>query len=116
MHSRVSTAVLLGWIFMLIAGTLPVAAGEEIEGTVASTKLTRCEMKPGTCEGSLVLERKERGKAAPVTIRVPKGTAIKKGSDHLFLPGLKGQSVAISFTTEKGERVAKSIEVKTDRP
>jgi hypothetical protein len=47
---------------------------------------------------------------------VRKGTAIKKGTDHLFLPGLKGQPVVISFVTEKSERVARSIEVKTGKP
>lgn len=73
-------------------------------------------MKPGTCEGSLVLETGEAGQTAQVTITVPKGTAIKKGPDHLFLPGLKGQLVVIGFVTEKGERVAQSIEVRTGKP
>ena len=107
-----------GWVLvallLLLAG--PARAQERIEGTVASTKLTRCEMKPGTCEGSLVLETREAGTPAQVTITVPKGTAIKKGNDHLFLPGLKGQPVVISFVTEKGERVARSIEVRTGKP
>ena len=89
------------------------AAQQRIEGTVTSAKLDKCDMKPGTCEGSLVLDTQEGGKPTQVTIKVPKGTAIKKGGDHLFLPGVKGQPVVISYVTEKGERVAKSIEVKT---
>jgi hypothetical protein len=103
-------------VALLLLLAVPARAQERIEGTVASTKLTRCEMKPGTCEGSLVLETREAGKPAQVTIEVRKGTAIKKGTDHLFLPALKGQPVVISFVTEKGERVARSIEVRTGKP
>ena len=78
--------------------------------------MTKCDMKPGTCEGSLVLDTKEGGKPTQVTIKVPKGTTIKKGGDHLFLPGVNGQPVVISYVTEKGEKVAKSIEVNASRP
>lgn len=113
MHRRVATGVSLAWMLVLVAGTLPVSAEEKIEGSVVSTTLTSCEFKPGTCEGSLVLDTQEGGKPTQITINVPKGTAIKKGGDHLFLPGVKGQPVVISYVTEKGERVAKSIEVKT---
>lgn len=95
-----------------------VSAGlgqQQIEGTVVSTKLTACDFKPGTCEGSLVLET--RG-APPgqVTIKVPKGTQIKQGDGHLFLPGTKGRVVAITYVENKGEKVAKSIEVKSAKP
>jgi hypothetical protein len=78
-----------------------------------STKLTACDFKPGTCEGTAVLERNASGKAEQVTIRVPKGTPIKQGNDHLFLPGLKGRLVAVTYVEDKGEKVAKSIEVKS---
>jgi hypothetical protein len=71
-------------------------------------------MKPGTCEGTLVLDTK--GKDGKVTVKVPKGTQIKKGNDHLFLPGLKGNQVAIAYSSDKGTRVARSIEVKSAKP
>lgn len=90
------------------------AAEERIEGTVVSTTLTSCDFKPGTCEGSLILDTK--GKDGQVTVKVPKGTQIKKGSDHVFLPGLKGSQVAIAYVNDKGARVAKSIEVKSAKP
>lgn len=70
--------------------------------------LTKCEFKPGTCEGSLVLD----SGGTPVTIKVPQGTAIKKGNDHLFLPGIKGQVVTVSYNEDKGEKIARSIDVK----
>lgn len=95
--------------------SLPVEAAEErIEGTVVSTTMTSCDFKPGTCEGSLVLDTK--GKDGQVTVKVPKGTQIKKGSDHVFLPGLKGSQVAIAYANEKGQRVAKAIEVRSAKP
>lgn len=89
------------------------AADPRIEGTVTGTTLTKCEFKPGTCEGSLVLEEKAGAKPTPVTIKVTKGTTITKGTDHLFLPGLKGSLVTVTYVEEKGEKVAKAIEVKT---
>lgn len=103
---------------LLIALPSPAveAAEERIGGIVVSTTLTSCDFKPGTCEGSLVLERKDGGKPNPVTVKVPKGTAIKKGNDHLFLPGLKGQTIAVTYAEDKGEKVAKAIEVKPAKP
>jgi ribulose 1,5-bisphosphate synthetase/thiazole synthase len=97
-----------------LAPVAVVDAEERIEGTVVSTTLTSCEFKPGTCEGSLVLDTK--GKDGQVTVKVPKGTPIKKGNDPVFLPGLKGSQVAIAYTSDKGQRMATSIEVKSAKP
>jgi len=115
MKRLVGIAGLLMALALLVVAPSAVAQ-DRVEGTVASATLTKCDMKPGTCEGSLVLDTRAGGKRAQVTIKVPKGTTIKKGPDHLFLPGVKGQPVAISYVTEKGERVARSIEVKTGKP
>jgi hypothetical protein len=112
-----NTIAFIGALIGLLVGwTSPAAqaAEERIEGTVVSTKLTACDFKPGTCEGSLVLDTKS--KDGQVTVKVPKGTQIKKGTDHLFLPALKGSQVAIGYVNDKGERVAKSIEVKSAKP
>ena len=51
-----------------------------------------------------------------VTIKVPKGTQIKQGDGHLFLPGTKGRVVAVTYVEDKGEKVAKSVEVKSAKP
>jgi hypothetical protein len=104
------TVALTGLLFAL-APPLVEAAEERIEGTVVTTTLTACDLKPGTCEGSLVLDTK--GKDRQVTVKVPKGTQIKKGNDHMFLPGLKGSRVTIAYVNDKGARVAKSIEVRS---
>ena len=89
---------------LLLAGASPVleAAEARIEGTVVSATLTACDFKPGTCEGSLLLDTK--GKDGTVTVKVPKGTAIKRGKEHLFLPGLKGNTVAVTYSEDKATR------------
>ncbi len=102
-------------VLTLFAAVSSVLAQQQIEGTVVSTKLTACDFKPGMCEGTLVLDTKG-ATAGQVTIKVPKGTLIKQGDDHLFLPGTKGRVVAITYVENKGEKVAKSIEVKPAKP
>jgi hypothetical protein len=109
-------ALIVALVALLFAPASPAveAAEERVEGTVVSTTLTACDFKPGTCEGSLVLDTK--GKDGQVTVKVPKGTQIKKGNDHMFLPGLQGSQVTIAYVNDKGARVAKSIEVKLAKP
>ena len=97
MKALTSIVALTGVLFALASPAVE-AAEERIEGTVVSTVLTACDMKPGTCEGSLVLDTK--GKDGQVPVKVPKGTQIKKGNDHLFLPGLKGSQVAIAYVND----------------
>lgn len=108
--------VALTGLLSALASPAVEAAEERIEGTVVSATLTSCEFKPGMCEGTLVLERKDGGKPSRVSVKVPKGTAIKKGNDHLFLPGLKGQTLAVTYAEDKGEKVAKAIEVRPAKP
>lgn len=102
-------------IFMVSAPMSVSFAQQQIEGTVVSTKLTACDMKPGTCEGTMVLDTKG---ATPrqVTIKIQKGTVIKHGDGYLFLPGTKGRVVAVTYVEDKGEKVAKSVEVKVAKP
>jgi len=81
--------VVLAGLLLALASPAIEAAEERIEGTVVSTALTACDFKPGTCGGSLVLDTK--GKDGQVTVKVPKGTQIKKGGDHVFLQGAERQ-------------------------
>lgn len=99
---------------LVFALALLPAAGfgqEKIEGTVVGTKLTLCQFKPGGCEGYLTLETTGAVKPEQVTLKVALGTPIKKGKEDVFLPALRGKSVAVSYVTDKGEKLAKSIEV-----
>ena len=92
-----------------------VEAQQKIEGTVVSTKMTACDMKPGSCEGTMLIDTKDPT-PGQVTIKVEKGTVIKHGDGHLFLPGTKGRLVAITYVEDKGEKVAKSIDVRPAKP
>lgn len=87
-------------------------AQEKIEGKVVGTKLTHCDMnvKIGGCAGTMKLERKAGDKTEELTINVPLGTPIRKGSETVYLPALRGKTVAVTQAMEKNERVAKAIE------
>jgi len=98
-------------VLAVFAAASAVFAQQIVEGRVASAKLTACDPKPGGCEGSLVLEPKGAG-SGPVTIKVVKGTQITQGGKHLLLPGTNGRQVAITYVEDRGEKVAKSIEVR----
>jgi hypothetical protein len=114
MTTRTLLLVALAGLLFSLAAPARAGAQDRIEGTVVTTTLAACDFKPGTCEGTLVLDTK--GKDGQVTIKVPKGTEIKKGNDHVFLPGLKGNQVAIAYVNDKGTKVAKSIDVRTTKP
>ena len=80
---------------------------------MVSTKLTTCTFKPGGCEGNLVLETPRGNTKEHVTIKVPLGTQMKKGTEDVFLPALRENLVAVTQVSEDGEKVAQSIELIT---
>lgn len=106
-----SLIAIVSAIVVLSSATSVTFAQQSVEGTVVSTKMTACDMKPGSCEGTMTLDTKG-ATPGPVTIRIQKGTVIKHGDGHLFLPGTKGRVVAITYVEDKGEKIAKSVEVK----
>lgn len=102
-------------VFLTTGLLLHAPAGfsqEKIEGKVVGTKLTHCDMnvKVGGCAGTLKLERMVGDKAEELTINVPLGTPIKRGTESVYLPALRGKTVVVMQVTEKNERVAKTIE------
>ena len=103
------TAALAGALYTLSGAAI---AQQKLEGKVLSTKLTVCQFKPGGCEGTMVMETGASGKPEQVAIKVPLGTMIQKGSETLYLPALRGRTVTVTHVTEKGERIARAIEVK----
>ena len=97
---------------------LPGSGQEKIEGTVITTNLTSCSVVPGkvgTCEGTLILESKDNGKPHQMTVKITRDTILKKGDEKLFLFQLQGGLVTINFVTEKGEKVAQSVVMKTQK-
>jgi len=107
MRRRLFLIAALAGSFSTLSGMS--AAQEKIEGKVLSTKLTVCTFKPGGCEGTMALETAKPGQ---LTIKVPLGTMIKKGDEVIFLPALRGRTVSVTHVTEKGERVARVIDVR----
>lgn len=99
---------------LILTGLLSTSlAQEKMEGMVVSTNLTACDFKPGTCEGTLVLDAKIAGKVERLTFKVPKGALITKGQDYMLLPAIQGSTIVIVYDVKAGgEKVAKSITVK----
>jgi len=110
MHKK----TLVIWLFLVVVLLAYASVGfgqERVEGVVVSTKLTKCNFKPGGCEGNLVLETPRGDTKEQLTIKVPLGTQIKKGTEDIYLPALRGNLVAVTHVSDNGEKVAKSIEV-----
>ena len=102
-------------VFGVFTAVAVAQAQQRIEGTVVSTKMTACDMKPGGCEGTMTVDTKG-ATSGPVTIKIQKGTVLKHGDGHLFLPGTMGRTVAVTYVEDKGEKIAKSVEVKAAKP
>lgn len=111
--SRSRTSLLATLALITIAVPQPSVAEDKIEGKVVHTNLTLCHPKPGGggCEGTLTLETTSAGSAQKIAIKVIADTIIKKGRDVLFLPATQGNSVVVTYTNQKGQKVAKSINV-----
>lgn len=112
--SKVRMRILLLVAALTLLAHAPAGFSQEkIEGKVVGTKLTHCDMnvKIGGCAGTMKLERKAGDKAEELTINVPLGTPITRGSETVYLPALRGKTVVVTQVTEKNERVAKAIEL-----
>lgn len=104
---------LVALLAMTAAAPAASAADEKVEGNVVQATLTLCHPRPtgGGCEGTLTLETKAGGAAQQMAIKVVEDTIIKKGPDYLVLPQTQGNSVVITYVAQKGQKVAKSIDV-----
>jgi hypothetical protein len=107
--------VVLLTAFAVMAGVAPTmsVADEKLEGKVVRTDLTLCHPGPkgGGCEGTLMLETTAGGTSQQVAIKVIAGTIIRRGQEFLLLPQTQDNSVVVSYVAEKGQKVAKSIDV-----
>lgn len=96
---------------LLALAALTAQAQERVEGKVTGTQVTLCQFKPGGCEGTLTLAGAGGGKGEDIKVKVPLGTMITKGKEVVYLPTLRGKTVAVTYVTEKGERIARAVEV-----
>lgn len=90
------------------------AVGEEREvaGTATETTLTACAPvsgKPGTCDGTLVVQPAQPG-ATAVTVEVTRDVLLKKGEQAVLLPQLRGSAVVVRYrATTEGPNLATSV-------
>lgn len=86
------------------------AAGQGVDsvsGTVKAYTLEDCQLVPGTCQGSLVIQ----SGAETHTFAIPKGTLIKHGERHwILLNELRPRDpVTVTFVTREGQRHAQVV-------
>lgn len=112
--NKIKTGIFLSALVLTAAAAPAISvADEKIEGNVVGTNLTLCHPGPtgGGCEGTLTLDTKSGGAAQQLTIKVIADTIIKKGQDYLVLPQTQDSSVIVTYVTQSGQKVAKSIDV-----
>lgn len=90
----------------------PVGEERQVAGRATETKLTACgpaRGKPGTCEGTLVVQPTEPG-ATAVSLEVTRDVLLKKGDQAVFLPQLRDSQVVVKYRASKeGPNVATSV-------
>ena len=79
------TALLVGWGTLGQAGEQKRTAVHQYTGQIASIRIDRCGLQPGTCEGALVL-RQQNGQE--VSLAIQPGTWIKRGSELVLIDEL----------------------------
>lgn len=110
MSTRFRKTISIAVLALATAHAFDAAAEDRIEGTVVRTKLTQCDMATHRCEGSFDLQAGKSSKEE-TTIRVVADTTITKGDERLYLPALRKNVVSVTYVTDKGEKVARAIEV-----
>jgi hypothetical protein len=78
-------ALLVGWGTLGHAGEQKRTALHQYTGQIASIRIDRCGLQPGTCEGSLLL-RQQNGQE--VALSIQPGTWIKRGNELVLIDEL----------------------------
>lgn len=91
----------------------PVGEEREVRGTVIDAKLTLCgptPEKPGTCEGTLVVEPPAAGATGRIQVEVTRDVSLKKDGQAVLLPQLRGSQVIVKYrATKEGPSLATSV-------
>ncbi len=96
---------------LLLLSLLPAtAAGQPVEsasGTLRSYTLEDCDLLPGSCVGSLVIQ----SGTETLTFVIPTGTYILHGERYwILLNELRPRDpVTVSFVTREGRRLARVV-------
>jgi hypothetical protein len=80
------TALSWGFVSLALAGAPSTAPVQPYEGQIQSIKIDKCGLQPGTCEGSVRLDR--AGRAGEVTLAIQPGTWLKRGEQFITIDEL----------------------------
>lgn len=88
-----------------------VAQEQVIEGRTKNVVVTRCRVKPATCEGSLTVEADGQDHRIEVDLQ----TVLERENRQIMLGTFGTHSfVRVTYTTKGGKRLARSVIVKGD--
>jgi len=107
----VGALLLCSCVFAPFTGAARAGAEQKLEGLVLRTNVTLCQLKPRGCAGYFVLETERGSRRERVTVQVRLGVPIRHEDDYVFLASLSGNLVSVTYVSEKGAIVARSIVV-----
>ncbi len=80
------TALSWGFVSLALAGAPSTAPVQPYEGQIKAVKIDKCGLQPGSCEGSVILDR--AGRAGEVTLAIRPGTWLKRGEQFVTIDEL----------------------------
>ncbi len=80
------TALSWGFVSLALAGAPSTAPVQPFEGQIRSVKIDKCGLQPGSCEGSVILDR--GAEAGNVVLAIKPGTWLKRGDQFVTIDEL----------------------------
>jgi hypothetical protein len=80
------TALSWGLVSLARAGAPSTAPVQPFEGQIRSVKIDKCGKQPGSCEGSVILDR--GAEAGNVVLAIKPGTWLKRGDQFVTIDEL----------------------------
>jgi hypothetical protein len=97
-------AVSLAPVASVMAGGASSAKVQPYEGQISSIKIDKCDLQPGTCEGSVILAR--AGGAGEVTLAIKPGTWLKRADQFVTIDELSvGNYVKVEALQIPGQQL-----------
>ena len=80
------TALAWGFVSLALAGAPATAPVQPFAGQIRSVKIDKCGLQPGSCEGSVILDR--GAEAGNVVLAIKPGTWLKRGAQFVTIDEL----------------------------
>jgi hypothetical protein len=101
------TALTLSMVPLAMAGQTTHTKSQLYEGQIKSIKIDKCGLQPGTCEGSLIVEKQGGGEVA---LAIKPGTWIKRGDQLVTIDELGvGNFIRVEATQLPGEPTPRAL-------